>query len=88
MDDKKVFSITESVIRDECCGTFYSPLSIKSYVNEEWVDDFQKIIDYKKKIDKEVAIGWAEDPKKTEQLKNDFYESLENRLAEKCSSNL
>ena len=71
LNEKKVFEVTEEETSDQY-SEYHRPISIKAYLNDDWVEDFKNILSYKDKINKEVEIEWAEDPKKVERLKNDF----------------
>lgn len=71
LNGQKVFAISESIQSDEWTTT-YSPISIGAYIGEDWVSDFQKIKEYKAYIDKVVELEFAEDPKKTDELKKAF----------------
>ena len=71
LNEKKVFEVTEEETSDQY-SEYHRPISIKAYLNDDWVEDFKNILAYKDKINKEVEIEWAEDPKKVERLKNDF----------------
>lgn len=71
LNGKKVFAISESEKMEEW-GTYYSPISVNAYINEDWVSDFIAIRNHHDKISKEHEIKYAEDPEKTNKLKEDF----------------
>lgn len=71
MNEKKVFGISESVTNSEW-ATYYTPLNITAYVDEEWVEDFKSLREHRKKVDEEVRIENAENPEKIARLKKEF----------------
>ena len=71
LNDQKVFAVTENITSDEW-DTYYSPGNVTAYVNEDWVSDFKNIQEYEKRKEHETAISRAEDPEKTQKLKEDF----------------
>ena len=68
---KKAFSLLVDEYSDEYSTTF-SPSLITSYSDDSWADDFIEIKKYYDKASKDSEIAWAENPKRTEELKKDF----------------
>jgi hypothetical protein len=91
LDGKKLFAISESVTSDEW-ATYYSSLNVKAYVTEDWVSDFRDIQKYKKAVDEQAKIEYAEDPTKVAELKRDFgiesvfIENRDNKSLEQTDS--
>lgn len=71
LNDKKIFAISESVHYGEW-ATDYSPFSVNAYASDEWVEDFIKIKEHYEAISKQSQIEFAEDPKRTQALKEAF----------------
>jgi hypothetical protein len=71
MNDKKIFEVTEEQTFNEY-SDFHDTYSINAYVNDEWVEDFKQIKSYKEIASKEAEIAFAEDPKRTRELKEAF----------------
>lgn len=70
-DNKKVFETTEEETNDQYC-TYYSPVSVDAYLNDNWVDDFNSILSHKKDMDAQSAIKFAENPERTRELRESF----------------
>lgn len=71
LDEKKVFAITEEETSDQY-STYHRPISVNAYINDSWVDDFKNIHEYDKRVSEETELEFAEDPKRTQALKDDF----------------
>lgn len=75
LNDKKVFSCDIQESYGGVSGyeySSYSPSSVTSYVSDEWENDFRDIKDYYEIISEEKRLEYAEDPEKTNRLKEDF----------------
>lgn len=78
LNDKKIFEVTEEETNDEY-STYHSPISVDAYINDDWVKDFNDILDYKKIMDNQSSIEFAENPERTRELKEAFgIDKLEN----------
>lgn len=71
LNDKKIFAISESVGSDEWTTNYY-PLSVNAYASDEWIEDFIKIKEHYEVMSKQSQIEFAEDPKRTQALKEAF----------------
>lgn len=71
LENKRVFEVTEEVTSGDY-STYQIPIFVNAYVNDEWVDDFKSIVTHQEEVSKATEIEYAEDPKMTQKLKDDF----------------
>ena len=71
VDEQKVFEVTENVTSDDW-DTYYRPTSINAYVNDEWAVILKAVKEFEERKTREFSIAFAEDPKRVQQMKDDF----------------
>ena len=71
LNEKKIFEITEEETSDQY-STYHRPISVNAYVNDDWAEDFKSINAHRKNMSKEAELEYAEDPKRTQALKDNF----------------
>ncbi len=71
-ENQKLLKLDISIRHSQYGSTQHNPTDIEAFIDGEWIEDFRSLKKQKQKDDKERALKKAEDPEKTNEMKNNF----------------